>query len=255
MIHGGSWKNVSPEGFRTQQKDNKKSEASQANMGANTNEKYHQEEQSVVSHTNICHVKKKNNKKIATTRKRNEKMIPYNITLLVSKTQRTFGERMCPLEEGIVRVASINVNCLGVFSQSNAKQDLLKEWIHENEISILGIQEMGIAMHMVPSYDKMIERMRDLRWTKHCVSSASNIHESITKAQYGGTAACTFNEIAVRCSPKNDCDPTGLGRWSWLMFEGRNKHRTRVISAYNPCKSKGQETVYMQHSRYFHNNS
>ena len=44
-------------------------------------------------------------------------------------------------------------------------------------------------------------------------------------------------------------DPIGLGRWSWMLFEGKNNHITRIISAYVPCKSTQDryQTVYNQH--------
>ena len=190
------------------------------------------------------------NKNNNTTTKYLQKNIPYPINSPVTTSQRTFGEPMQPLEEGVIRIASLNVNSLGKYSRSNPKQDLLKEWIHENDISVLGIQEVGVAMHMVSHYDKLEERMQDLRWTKMKVSYSSNRHESISVSQYGGTAICAFNEIAARANPRTGNDETGLGRWSWMLFEGRHQHKTRIISAYNPCRSKGNETVYMQHSRF-----
>ena len=61
-----------------------------------------------------------------------------------------------------------------------------------------------------------------------------------------------MNSTAARVHASG-ADETGLGRWAWLLFEGHNSYRTRVISAYIPCKQQGKKdaTVYAQHQRYY----
>jgi hypothetical protein len=48
-------------------------------------------------------------------------------------------------------------------------------------------------------------------------------------------------------------DEEGLGRWSWILFGGSDGHMTRLITAYNPCKSGKVDsgTSYQQQRRYF----
>lgn len=175
----------------------------------------------------------------------------YSICASTTTSGRTFGEDMEPLDEDMVRIASLNVNNLGVKSYSNVKQEALKQWIFDNEIGVIGIQEVGIAFHRQKKYDSLYERMRDIRWKRIKISQANNIRENIEISQYGGTAILAYDEIASRASLKTGKDNSGLGRWTWMLFEGKHGYRTRIISAYNPCKSKGAETVYMQHCRYF----
>ena len=46
-------------------------------------------------------------------------------------------------------------------------------------------------------------------------------------------------------------DSTGLGRWVWMRFQGRNGHVTRVVSIYRPCNgNNGAASVHAQHVRY-----
>lgn len=45
-------------------------------------------------------------------------------------------------------------------------------------------------------------------------------------------------------------DPTGLGRWCWMRFQGRNGIRVRIISVYRPCNAPGATTTYQQQNRY-----
>ena len=177
--------------------------------------------------------------------------VEYELMPTVGRSQRIFGESMTALEDDSMRLVSLNINNIGIQSYNNSKQDMLKNWIYENEVSIIGLQEVGVAMHLVPKYDRLQERMRDLRWKKIKISQANNTNENVEKSQYGGTAIIAYDEAAARASARNGVDNTGLGRWSWMSFEGKQNHKTRIISAYNPCKSYGDETVYMQHKRYF----
>ena len=47
-------------------------------------------------------------------------------------------------------------------------------------------------------------------------------------------------------------DPSGLGRWTWMKFTGR-QHTTRIITAYMPNKGSRMDpsTVYKQHSTFW----
>ena len=45
-------------------------------------------------------------------------------------------------------------------------------------------------------------------------------------------------------------DFTGLGRYAWTKFKGRNGMHLRVIIVYRPCKTAGSETAYAQHVRF-----
>ena len=60
----------------------------------------------------------------------------------------------------------------------------------------------------------------------------------------------SMNELTARLM-KTGSDETKLGRWTWMHFEGSNNHKTRVISAYRPCKGTEIGSVYAQHQRYF----
>ena len=53
-------------------------------------------------------------------------------------------------------------------------------------------------------------------------------------------------------------DNRGLGRWTWMEFQGRRNHRTRIITAYRPgLKPHATKltTVYDQHMRYIRKKS
>ena len=165
---------------------------------------------------------------------------------------KTFGDHLTEKDEGSIRIVSQNVNCIGTNQQCNQKEERAKNWLIQNNVDITGWQETGVAFHMLPRSKRLSNRMQDIRWNKIRVSSTNNKHESNSTFQYGGTSVMAFDEAAHRIKATG-ADLTGLGRWSWILFEGKSRHLTRIISAYVPCKSsdKRHQTVYNQHKRYF----
>ena len=83
-------------------------------------------------------------------------------------------------------------------------------------------------------------------------ATAHNTHGHHGRRQWGGTGILAFGEAAA-ARVSSGKDESGLGRWSWILFQGANDHKTRVISAYRPCRSDKckMRTVYNQHRRYF----
>ena len=167
--------------------------------------------------------------------------------------KKTFGDHLVEKEANQIRIVSQNVNCIGVSHEINHKQEKAKDWIYEHSVDIIGWQETGVAFHSLPIRKRLAHRMKDIRWDKMRISSTNNKHENIETFQYGGTAVMAFNTAAHRVK-STGADETGLGRWSWILFEGKHNFRTRIISAYIPCKSSidRHQTVYNQHRRYFH---
>jgi len=69
--------------------------------------------------------------------------------------------------------------------------------------------------------------------------------------QVGGTSVTIVNTLSHRAKQVAD-DPSGLGRWTSIMIEGKHGMKTRIVSAYRPCKSRsGLETAYTQHLIYW----
>ena len=82
--------------------------------------------------------------------------------------------------------------------------------------------------------------------------TAHNEHEDDMRAQEGGTGMVVFDQLASLIN-KSGVDSTGLGRWCWLTLKGKHKHVTRIVTAYQPCRSNKKQlrTVYSQHRRYY----
>jgi hypothetical protein len=84
--------------------------------------------------------------------------------------------------------------------------------------------------------------------------AAHNVHEwqQAGRVQEGGTGAICFGD-ATGYIRKMGKDEEGLGRWSWILLGGSDGHMTRLITAYNPCKSgkTNSGTSYQQQRRHF----
>ena len=167
-------------------------------------------------------------------------------------TSITFGENLQTKADTTYRIISNNIGCIGLDSHINPKQASLKDCLVQDEIDLAGWQEIGLAQHMLPKHDRLSERMRDYRRKQIRISSSNNKHESIERFQWGGTAFLAYDSLA-NMTRASGADEAGLGRWSWIQLEGHRNRRVRVISAYNPCRTRTTQfaTVYSQQKRYF----
>ena len=60
-------------------------------------------------------------------------------------------------------------------------------------------------------------------------------------------------DLLANMTKSTGVDENGLGRWSWILLEGRRQKYVRIVSAYNPSRTQPNQfhTVYSQHKRYF----
>jgi hypothetical protein len=66
----------------------------------------------------------------------------------------------------------------------------------------------------------------------------------------GGTTLVTRGKV-VHNIGKQGVDETGLGRWCWMQFVGKNIKSARIISDYAPHQPIIPDSVGSQHRRYF----
>jgi hypothetical protein len=88
---------------------------------------------------------------------------------------------------------------------------------------------------------------------KHHSSVAWNQH-AYTKSRrnFGGVANISdAGDFTYRVND-SDNDPSGLGRWTWTTFRGKNQIIVCVITGYPPCVdySDKPNSVFSQHERY-----
>ena len=105
---------------------------------------------------------------------------------------------------------------------------------------------------------KWNEMRRKSQWSRRCAkyfepSSMQarfgfNEHNpSGSPRQWGGTRVISLGKLK-HCSMGSGTDESGLGRWTWAQYRGKNNISLRVVSIYQPCANKdGVTSVWAQH--------
>jgi hypothetical protein len=97
--------------------------------------------------------------------------------------------------------AEINVNWL-LLKQSNKLEYICNEWFEKTVV--------------ITANNKIIKD-----------------HMKLKRHQWGGTSLVARGKLVHNIGKKR-VDETGLGRWCWMQFVGKNSKSTRIISAYAP---------------------
>ena len=160
-------------------------------------------------------------------------------------------------QEGIGRLILENVNGLSTRISGNEKLEKGKALIDDLEPDIVAITEHRIN-HKHKKNRNGLRQMFDGGEADIRAIQAHNVHENVSKVQEGGTGILAFGPITEQLDHLNSgADETGLGRWSYMRFTGKDGVSTYVLSGYNPCynnKKKYSGTTYQQHRRFFINN-
>lgn len=115
----------------------------------------------------------------------------------------------------------------------NPKEDELKSWIVNKNIDLIGIQEVNINWNKCNNKYRFSERIRNPAWEFARYSVAFNKHDKKYRHQYGGCISLGVEQVIHRISGSG-VDERGLGRWSWLLLEGKDKVQVRVVTVYQP---------------------
>ena len=161
-----------------------------------------------------------------------------------------FGDSMTEKKDTVARLAFGNLDGFGTKAWNNSKAQELKAVIRHYEVDLFGGCEPNLNWKQMPAHGCLNEWFR----TENALRTevGYNEHENFGRYQQGGTFMLAFGAIASRMMEKGT-DETGLGRWTWMRFTGREGHSTRIVAAYQPCRTSRHRlgTVYSQHLRYF----
>ena len=155
-------------------------------------------------------------------------------------------------QEGIFRVLCKNAN--GFNNRISRNQKIAKALDIKDDLDIDCLLYCEHRLNLghkanVKDFKQMFQR--EIACT---AIAAHNVHEwhQAGGVQEGKTGAICFGD-ATGYIRKVGKDEEGLGRWSWILFGGSDGHMTRLITAYNPCKSGKVNfgTSYQQQRQYF----
>ena len=144
------------------------------------------------------------------------------------------------------RICALNVGRLPIEKDKDKSRDTF-QWMREMKADIILLSEIGLNWRNIKLEDNWYARTKD-EFQRIASITGHNTHEKTKKkVQWGGTAIIAVNETASRVIQKGT-DESGLGRWSWILLQGKDDQRIRCISIYSPPKySKGPFSVWQQH--------
>jgi hypothetical protein len=162
-----------------------------------------------------------------------------------------YGHLMTKKYDNTLRIMLHNINRLPINSKTDKSKKLVST-IANKQIDIALLTEIGLNWKQINNQDKWYERVREsFQHTRSEISHNTNELDRTSNVQFGGVIAMAVDDVAQRVIAQGS-DELNLGRWSWLLLEGKQGHRLRVVSAYRPVASIGPGTVFSQHERHLH---
>ena len=113
----------------------------------------------------------------------------YGCTLTFLKDQVTHYWTNSGIDESCLGLGGLKVIC------GNEKENELKNWIVENEIDVLGIQEVGINWSNCKRNASQRNRMKFHGWEFTRMLSSHNNKCDIVTQQYGGTLTSLNDQV------------------------------------------------------------
>ena len=159
-----------------------------------------------------------------------------------------WGDFLAQKLPNTIRIMFQNVQNLPTFNDHLKNKVLLGTFL-DYQIDVYAMNEVGVHWLNVDEKNRMYNRTKG--WFERSeISLAYNSTEKpSSEHQWGGTAVMSVNKMAHQFMQKGS-DSTGLGRWSWQRFRGRNGMALRIVSAYCPQASGGINSVPGQHQLY-----
>ena len=156
----------------------------------------------------------------------------------------------CKKAEDIVRLMSININCLSMWKWYNYKAERRRWAMHKYKVDSIGLQEVGINWENFTTSNLLASLLRQgsdpIRSVKYFNSFET---KNIGDTQRGGTATIINNALTTYMKDTGT-NHTHLGQWSWFRLKGEPGDSTRVVTAYAPCGSNASGVLaYFKQTR------
>ena len=164
-------------------------------------------------------------------------------------SSRTWADIMAlPKPYHIFRYMFQNIQGLSVNPRSHKHQQIC-DAINNTEADIYGFAELNLNFKMLGPTHQWADRFHQLK-RNHSVHSYNKHDSSEARTLFGGTAQIATGSFSHRAIASG-ADETGMGRWVWTLFQGKNQTKLRVISGYRPTPDASDSTgsVYSQQER------
>ena len=158
---------------------------------------------------------------------RNSQQVSITGINLDKEDMEEFGNKIGKKDKCELRIITQNANRLSANKDTTKSRKLFSS-IDELEADVWISTETGLYWPKVLEYDQWHERLQeDPKKFRYQLSYNKNEKEYTEANQQGGTAITVTETIAHRVI-KRDQDESGLGRWSWVLIQGKHKTLVRI---------------------------
>ncbi len=124
---------------------------------------------------------------------------------------------------------------------NSIKSTRWEKWLHtctlikKKEVDLFGIAKIGINPKF-PQATEEVSQIAHHNWT-HAITTLTNTQQDQRGLpQRGGTSMATTKHWISRVVEK--CQDNKLGRWTYHVLRGKNKHQVVFVSAYRICQHR-----------------
>ena len=168
-----------------------------------------------------------------------------------------WGHHFRKASQDCLRLLCYNTGGIGFLSEERSKESLkmhkLKKLVLNNQIDLLSLTELNKDWRKVPYTESIWSALSGWRENKRVQVSTNTFHPALESNLVGGTATCCFSDTVFRISEQG-ADSRKLGRWSYVVFTGKNNIKTILITCYCPVKGTSPGSAYSQQLTYMARN-
>jgi hypothetical protein len=161
----------------------------------------------------------------------------------------SFGDVQQAKRDNILRVGFQTIHNLPEDCRTSKSRQLV-DYAVQKDYDCFMMAEIGLNWTKISANDRWFKRISGKFRTSRSVfaHNVTELHQSEV-LQPGGVGLMSTDDVTYRITATGK-DPTGLGRWCWTRFQGKNGVKVRTISVYRPCKAPGATTTYQQQLRF-----
>jgi hypothetical protein len=105
--------------------------------------------------------------------------------------------------------------------------------LQETGADTFGMAKLNLNFRVLGSTSQWSDRFQKLRRNHSAVHTYNRHDMSQERLLFGGTAQITTGSCSHRATASG-ADESGMGRWVWTLFAGKNNIKLRVLSGYQP---------------------
>lgn len=130
-----------------------------------------------------------------------------------------WGDTLLPKMENHLRISFWNVNSLPTFPSHPKNREFIQD-IDEAEYDIMGVSEVNVNWQSLPFHDKPYERFCESFESQKMVWAQNEVMPGQDIYQPGGTFMIANSPVCYHVIASGK-DPRKLGRWSWMLLQGK----------------------------------